>query len=53
MSSSGQNNSGLMSSAGLIRYFEEESSTITIDPRTFLALSFFLGAVVHSVTAVL
>lgn len=51
--SSGQNDGGLMSSAGLIRYFEEDNSRLQLDPRTVLALSVFLGFVVHAVTAVL
>lgn len=38
--------SGLMSSAGLMRYFEAEESAIKIDPKTVVIISVLLGAVV-------
>ncbi len=38
--------SGLMSSAGLMRYFEAEESAIKIDPRTVVIASIVLGAIV-------
>jgi len=34
-----------MSNAGLVRYFEEDQSNISINPRTFLALLGFVGMV--------
>jgi preprotein translocase subunit Sec61beta len=42
------NSSGLMSSAGLVRYFDSESSSaITIDPRTIVALAIGFGLLVR------
>ncbi|MCD1294931.1 preprotein translocase subunit Sec61beta [Methanocella sp. CWC-04] len=38
--------SGLMSSAGLMRYFEAEESAIKIDPKTVVIVSLILGAAV-------
>jgi preprotein translocase subunit Sec61beta len=38
--------SGLMSSAGLMRYFEAEESAIKIDPKTVVIISVILGAIV-------
>jgi|AGTN01.2.fsa_nt_gi Preprotein translocase subunit Sec61beta len=37
---------GLMSSAGLMRYFEAEESAIKIDPRTVVITAVALGALV-------
>jgi len=37
---------GLMSSAGLMRYFEAEESAIKIDPKTVIIAAVGLGAVV-------
>ncbi|MFB6094303.1 MAG: preprotein translocase subunit Sec61beta [Halanaeroarchaeum sp.] len=46
--SSGQNSGGLMSSAGLVRYFDAESqNTIKLDPRTVLAFGAFFGILVQ------
>ena len=41
-----ESGSGLMSSAGLMRYFEAEESAIKIDPKTVVIASVALGAVV-------
>lgn len=37
---------GLMSSAGLMRYFEAEESAIKIDPKTVIVAGILIGAVV-------
>ena len=45
--SSGQNSGGLMSSAGLVRYFDSDgSNTPTMDPRTVVAFGVLLGVLV-------
>lgn len=50
--SSGQNSGGLMSSAGLVRYFDEDSkNSVLINHKTVLAVSGFIGVVLHVVTA--
>ena len=44
---SSRNDSGLMSSAGLVRYFDSEDSNATfIDPKTVIAISSSFGIVV-------
>lgn len=54
MSSSGQNTGGLMSSSGLVRYFDEdEASGVKINPATALSVSVFVGFCLHLVTAVM
>jgi len=46
--SSGQNSGGLMSSAGLVRYFDAESAdTVKIDPKTVVAFGVFFGILVQ------
>ena len=41
---SSQDGGGLMSSAGLVRYFEaEDKNTIRIDPRTIVAFGLLFG----------
>ncbi|MCL9814662.1 preprotein translocase subunit Sec61beta [Natranaeroarchaeum aerophilus] len=46
--SSGENSGGLMSSAGLVRYFDaEDSNAIQMDPRTVIVVSVALGIFVH------
>ncbi len=51
--SSGENQGGLMSSAGLVRYFDaEDRNAITIDPRTVVAFGIFFGVVIHLLTIV-
>lgn len=48
MSGSGQNDGGLMSSAGLVRYFEsEDQNAITIDPRTIMAFGALVGILIQ------
>ena len=42
--SSGQNSGGLMSSAGLVRYFDaEDRNAIRIDPKSVVAFGIFFG----------
>ncbi len=49
--SSGQNSGGLMSSAGLVRYFDaEDSNAIHIDPRTIVALGVAFGLFIQLLT---
>lgn len=41
---SGSDSSGLMSSAGLVRYFEaEDRNAINIDPKTVMAFGILFG----------
>ncbi|WP_049922042.1 preprotein translocase subunit Sec61beta [Halopiger djelfimassiliensis] len=50
---SGQNTGGLMSSAGLIRYFDsEDSNAIRIDPKTIIATGVLFGILVQLLTFV-
>jgi preprotein translocase subunit Sec61beta len=45
--SSGQNSGGLMSSAGLVRYFDaEDRNAIKLDPKTVVALGTTFGVLV-------
>jgi preprotein translocase subunit Sec61beta len=45
---------GLMSSAGLVRYFDaEDQNTIRIDPRTIVAFGVLFGALVLVLNAML
>lgn len=37
---------GLMSSAGLMRYFEAEESAIKIDPKTVVIIAVAMGAII-------
>ena len=37
---------GLMSSAGIMRYFDAEDSAIKLDPKTVVAFAIVLGAIV-------
>ncbi|MFB6300359.1 MAG: preprotein translocase subunit Sec61beta [Halobacteriales archaeon] len=42
------NSSGLMSSAGLVRYFDaEDSNAIRIDPRTVIAFGVLFGIAIQ------
>ncbi|MFB6110701.1 MAG: preprotein translocase subunit Sec61beta [Halodesulfurarchaeum sp.] len=51
--SSGQNSGGLMSSAGLVRYFDSEgANAITIDPKAVVAFGALLGILVRILTIV-
>lgn len=53
MSSSGQNSGGLMSNAGLVRYFDaEDTKAIQMDPRTVLAFGVVLGVFVQLMSIV-
>lgn len=41
---SGQNSGGLMSSAGLVRYFDaEDRNAIRLDPKTIVAFGMLFG----------
>ncbi|MFB6135701.1 MAG: preprotein translocase subunit Sec61beta [Halobacteriaceae archaeon] len=47
MSSSGQNSGGLMSSAGLVRYFDaEDRNSIAFSPQTVVAFGILFGVLV-------
>lgn len=49
----GQNTGGLMSSAGLVRYFDsEDSNAIRIDPKTIIAFGVLLGVFIQLLTFV-
>ena len=49
--SSGGNSGGLMSSAGLVRYFDAEDRTaITINPKTVMAFCLLFGIFVQLLT---
>ena len=51
--SSGQNSGGLMSSAGLVRYFDaEDRNAIRIDPRTIVAFGVLFGVLVQVLNVV-
>lgn len=46
--SSGENTGGLMSSAGLVRYFDaEDSNSIKMDPRSVMAFGVLIGVFVQ------
>jgi preprotein translocase subunit Sec61beta len=46
--SSGENSGGLMSSAGLVRYFDaEDRNAIRIDPRTIVAVGAVFGVFIQ------
>ena len=48
---SGSDGGGLMSSAGLVRYFDsEDSNAIRIDPKTVIAFGVMLGVLVQLLT---
>ena len=49
----GERTGGLMSSAGLVRYFDaEDSNAIRIDPKTIIAFGVLLGVFVQLLTMV-
>lgn len=51
--SSGQNSGGLMSSAGLVRYFDaEDRNAIRVDPKTVVAFGLLFGVGVLVLNAV-
>ena len=46
--SKGQNSGGLMSSAGLVRYFDaEDRNAIRVDPKTIIAFGVLFGVLVE------
>lgn len=48
MSGSGENQGGLISSAGLVRYFDtQDRNAITIDPKTLIAFCVLFGVFVQ------
>jgi preprotein translocase subunit Sec61beta len=51
--SSGQNSGGLMSSAGLVRYFDaEDRNAISIDPKTVVAFGVAFGLMIQLLTII-
>ncbi|PSP89317.1 preprotein translocase subunit Sec61beta [Halobacteriales archaeon QS_4_69_34] len=51
--SSGENTGGLMSSAGLVRYFDaEDRNAIQIDPKTIVAFGVFFGLFIQVLNVV-
>ncbi len=49
--SSGGNSGGLMSSAGLVRYFDaEDRNAITINPKTVIAFCLLFGIFIQLLT---
>jgi preprotein translocase subunit Sec61beta len=51
--SSGENTGGLMSSAGLVRYFDAEGrNAIRLDPRTVIAIGITIGVFVQLLNTV-
>ncbi|PSQ29389.1 preprotein translocase subunit Sec61beta [Halobacteriales archaeon QS_9_68_17] len=51
--SSGENSGGLMSSAGLVRYFEaEDRNAITMDPKTVIAFGVLFGVMIQVLSIV-
>jgi preprotein translocase subunit Sec61beta len=51
--SSGENSGGLMSSAGLVRYFDaEDRNAITIDPKTVVAFGVLFGVLIQVLSIV-
>ncbi|SNZ11872.1 Preprotein translocase subunit Sec61beta [Natronoarchaeum philippinense] len=52
--SSGQNSGGLMSSAGLVRYFDnEDRNAIKMDPKTVVVFAVLLGIAVQAMSVAL
>ncbi len=48
MSGRGENNPGLMSSAGLVRYFDaEDSKAPQMDPKSIMAFSVLFGVFIQ------
>ena len=46
--SKGQNSGGLMSSAGLVRYFDaEDRNAIRVDPKTIFAFGILFGVLIE------
>lgn len=52
--SSGSNQAGLMSSAGLVRYFDaEDRNAIRMDPKTVIAFCVLFGVFIQLLTLTL
>ncbi|HMK47401.1 MAG TPA: preprotein translocase subunit Sec61beta [Methanocella sp.] len=51
MAKSSDRGTGLMSSAGLMRYFEAEESAIKIDPKTVVIAGVVLGVLIELLNA--
>lgn len=52
MSKGSQNSGGLMSSAGLVRYFDsEDRNAPRINPKTVVAFGVFFGLLITTLTA--
>jgi len=50
---SSSDSGGLMSSAGLVRYFDaEDRNAVRIDPKTVVAFGVFFGVVIQVLTIV-
>ncbi|MFB6108022.1 MAG: preprotein translocase subunit Sec61beta [Haloplanus sp.] len=50
---SGSDSGGLMSSAGLVRYFDaEDRNAIRVDPRTIVAFGVLFGILIQVLNAV-
>lgn len=53
MSGSGENTGGLMSSAGLVRYFDsEDTNALTMDPKSVVAFAVLLGVLVQMLSII-
>ncbi|MDI6859546.1 MAG: preprotein translocase subunit Sec61beta [Methanocellales archaeon] len=46
-----ESKSGLMSSAGLMRYYDVEKTAITIDPKAVVVMSILIAAIVIMLNA--
>lgn len=46
-----KSDSGLMSSAGLMRYFESEETNLLFDPKTVVAVSIAIGVALMGLNA--
>jgi len=47
----GQSKSGLMSSAGLMRYFDSEESAIQVSPKAVLVSGIVMAAIIMALNA--
>jgi preprotein translocase subunit Sec61beta len=43
--------SGLMSSAGLMRYYDSEETAVLVEPKTVVALAIFAGLIIMILNA--
>ncbi len=46
-----ESKSGLMSSAGLMRYYDVEKTAVAINPKALVIISFFVAAIVIMLNA--